>query len=113
MVASVIQSLNYCIKFQFPQPLVAVTNLAGEGGSGRVLLTQTQPGGPLLIQGNLTGLSPGLHGFNVHVFGDLTDGCESAGPHFNPDWVGFYIIYSMQCFSQLYMCVWIKKITIS
>lgn len=51
---------------------------------GTILFMQ-RPGEPTLIKGRITGLAPGKHGFHIHEFGDLTDGCDSAGAHYNPD----------------------------
>ena len=36
------------------------------------------------INGQFKGLTPGLHGFHVHQFGNLLEGCKTAGPHYNP-----------------------------
>lgn len=37
------------------------------------------------IIANVSNLSPNsLHGFHIHKYGDLTNGCITAGPHYNP-----------------------------
>lgn len=38
----------------------------------------------LKINYEIYGLSDGKHGFHIHEYGDLTDGCTSACSHFNP-----------------------------
>ncbi|XP_071833220.1 copper chaperone for superoxide dismutase-like isoform X3 [Apostichopus japonicus] len=37
-----------------------------------------------IIEGTLDGLRPGSHGLAIHEFGDISDGCNSCGGHFNP-----------------------------
>jgi Cu-Zn family superoxide dismutase len=37
-----------------------------------------------IIEYRVTGLKPGLHGFHIHEFSDFSNGCMSAGPHYNP-----------------------------
>ena len=51
---------------------------------GTILLMQA-PNTPTLIKGTITGLEPGSHGFHIHEFGDMSDGCKSMGGHYNPD----------------------------
>ena len=52
--------------------------------SGVVIFTQR--GDVIEITGKITGLTPGLHGFHVHEYGDMTDDKGmSTGAHFDPD----------------------------
>uniref|UniRef100_A0A915CXE9 Superoxide dismutase [Cu-Zn] n=2 Tax=Ditylenchus dipsaci TaxID=166011 RepID=A0A915CXE9_9BILA len=63
----------------------AVAVLKGDSDvTGTVWFSQPAEGAPTVIKGQITGLKPGLHGFHVHQYGDSTNGCVSAGPHFNP-----------------------------
>ena len=61
---------------------VAVMAPNDNGVTGVVHFEDT--GNGVLIKYNITGLSDGEHGFHIHEYGDLTDGCQSACAHFNP-----------------------------
>lgn len=63
----------------------ATAVLTGSNGvSGIIRFTQSLNGGPTTITGSIKGLQRGYHGFHIHEFGDLSDGCTSAGAHYNP-----------------------------
>ncbi|AGR57158.1 superoxide dismutase [Choristoneura rosaceana nucleopolyhedrovirus] len=61
----------------------AICVIAGDA-HGKVYFDQNGPGDSLRITGYLLNLPHGLHGFHVHEFGDTSNGCTSAGEHFNP-----------------------------
>lgn len=64
----------------------AIANLQPTKGnkvSGTV--TFTQKGDKVLVAANVSGLTPGVHGFHVHEKGDCSAAdAMSAGGHFNP-----------------------------
>jgi len=63
----------------------AVVLLNGNKGvEGVISFRQERPDTPVFLNGTITGLTPGLHGFHIHMTGDLRQGCASAAGHFNP-----------------------------
>jgi superoxide dismutase, Cu-Zn family len=68
-----------------PQINKAVAILLATKGSkaaGRVTFTQTENG--VQVKGEISGLTPGEHGFHVHEFGVWSPDGKAAGGHFNP-----------------------------
>ncbi|KPI36908.1 Superoxide dismutase [Cu-Zn] [Cyphellophora attinorum] len=64
----------------------AVAVLRGDSKvTGQVTFEQSSESGPTTITYDLQGHDPNAErGFHIHQFGDNTNGCTSAGPHFNP-----------------------------
>jgi Cu-Zn family superoxide dismutase len=72
-------------------PLRAVAVLRStEGHKGSGIVTFTEVADGVRVDAQVTGLTPGKHGFHVHEFGDCSsaDGsaaaASAAGDHFNP-----------------------------
>ena len=58
---------------------------AGQKATGVVKFEQENNFAPPKISASFTGLAKNhAHGFHIHQWGDLTKGCITAGPHFNP-----------------------------
>ena len=58
------------------------TNNMNKKITGKIVFKETKRG--LQIKINMSGISPGLHGFHIHQYGDLSEGCGSLCSHFNP-----------------------------
>ena len=57
-----------------------------KGSSVTGVVAFTQKAGYVEVKGVIKGLTPGLHGFHVHQWGDCSDpAAMSAGGHFDPD----------------------------
>jgi len=62
--------------------ITGVCVLKSEKVNGEVYFEQK--GKDVEVTGKISGLAEGKHGFHIHEFGDNTNGCVSAGGHYNP-----------------------------
>jgi Cu-Zn family superoxide dismutase len=70
-------------KSSIKRVLAVITPTKGNSMHGVVTFEEVDNG--VRIIANLTGLTPGKHGFHIHEFGDISsDVGSSAGGHFNP-----------------------------
>lgn len=50
--------------------------------TGNINFTKTSQG--VHVQGEIRGLTPGLHGFHIHKLGNIFPTCVATSGHFNP-----------------------------
>eukprot|EP00347_Sterkiella_histriomuscorum_P000075 403377282 len=69
-----------------PRQAICILNAEkGQTAHGVVHFLQNSMFQKTRIQGEFQGLTPShKHGFHIHQYGNLSQGCVTAGPHFNP-----------------------------
>ena len=73
--------------FSYTGSKQAICQFNGDGKgnvTGFVTISQQSGAASATFKLNVTGLTPGKHGFIVHANGNLSSDCGGAGGHFNP-----------------------------
>lgn len=65
-------------------PIEAVCVINQNNINGTIIFKENFKNRNVDITINLSGLAPGLHGFHIHEYGDLREGCDSLCGHYNP-----------------------------
>ena len=84
MASCVVLAITGCAALQH-EPSVRAKLAPTQGNTANGTVKFTQKGNKVLVEAEIAGLTPGLHGFHIHEKGDCSaaDG-TSAGGHFNP-----------------------------
>ena len=72
-----------CNKKSKQKKAIAVLAKNKNNVSGIIKFTQLEHN-KLEVEYDIKGMKDGKHGFHIHEYGDLSDGCTSACAHFNP-----------------------------
>jgi Cu-Zn family superoxide dismutase len=82
--ATVLQSARAADAPPVTSAIAVISPTTGSQAAGTVTFTQTDGG--VKVVANITGLSPGKHGFHIHEFGDISDAAKamSTGGHYDP-----------------------------
>jgi Cu-Zn family superoxide dismutase len=87
LASIIVGAIVFCTAAAFAQePSKAIAVLhPTQGNHVEGTITFTKSGDEIKIVADVTGLTPGKHGFHIHEFGDCSspDG-KAAGGHFNP-----------------------------
>jgi superoxide dismutase, Cu-Zn family len=75
--------ISFAVAGDTTKAIAVLHPTAGSNVSGTVIFTASD--NQVKVVADITGLSPGKHGFHIHEFGDCSDPkAVSAGGHFNP-----------------------------
>lgn len=93
--AKFIDQRQYVLEKSLQPMWIASATLHGDhaeqGAMGYISFHQLFPGNVVIVTMNITGLTPGKHAVHVHSYGDITNGCNSTGPHMKNQLVIFNV----------------------
>ena len=62
----------------------AICILKSEKINGTIYFHQCNPKLPVKVKFFIKGEPNKTHAIHIHEFGDMTNGCDTLGPHYNP-----------------------------
>ncbi len=78
-------NMTKCGGGEFQRNALCLLKPDNSTAQGIIYFSQKSIDSPTVIKGIVSGLKKNAkHGFHIHEFGDLSEGCKTAGAHYNP-----------------------------
>lgn len=78
-------STSQCVDGDYQRNALCLLKPDNSEAQGIIHFSQKSIDSPIMIKGKVSGLKKNAkHGFHIHEFGDLSEGCKTAGAHYNP-----------------------------